>query len=323
VSFSTTIAAPHVRLTQVSLGGEDASMDRRHLEYFLAVADCGGFTNASYVLKIAQPSLSQAIKSLESELGVELFKRVPQGTRLTSAGENLIGPARQTLRDFAAAHAAVTRIRALEAGQLDIAALPGLVETRLVPALGQFHVEYPNITVRITNPRSADILGLVRSGEVDLAVALTARPTEELAVIHLPALQMLVALPPSSGHEPGSIVTASQLHEIGLMVGTTAKQVVIGRFADIDVTPRITVETDYRETLIPLVLAGFGACLLTEATAPDAAARGAVICRLDPGIASYEQPVIIHRRVNLSPAASAFVRVVADRAGQQGTPSPA
>ena len=101
-------------------------MDRRHLEYFLAVADYGGFTNAAHALRVAQPSLSQAIKGLESELGVELFRRIPQGTRLTSAGESLLGPARQTLRDFAAAQAAVRGIRTLESGRLDIASLPGL-----------------------------------------------------------------------------------------------------------------------------------------------------------------------------------------------------
>jgi LysR family transcriptional regulator, carnitine catabolism transcriptional activator len=290
------------------LAGERPSMDRRHLDYFLAVADYGGFTNASHVLRIAQPSLSQAIKSLEAELGVQLFDRLPQGTRLTSAGEALIGPARQTLRDFAAAHAAVTKVRQVEAGRLDIAALPGLAP--LAPLFGRFHIAYPDVTIRITDPRGADILGLVRSGEVDLALALTAKPTPELAVVELPGTRILVALPPGSSHEPGSVVTGSELEEIGLVEGTTSKQLVLAKLADIGVTPTITVETDHREALLPLVLQGCGACLVAESMADDAAARGAVLCRLDPEPAPHKQ-VLVHRRADVPPAASAFVSTVA------------
>jgi LysR family carnitine catabolism transcriptional activator len=291
-------------------------MDRRHLEYFLAVADCGGFTNASHVLRIAQPSLSQAIKNLESELGVELFRRLPQGTRLTSAGERLIGPARQTLRDFATVQAVVTGIRTLEVGQLEIAALPGLAEAPLAPLLGRFHAEYPNVAVRIRDPKSADILGLVRSGEVDLAVALIAPPPGELLALKLPPLPIFVAMPPGCGHDPGSPVTAAELQEIGLMVGTTAKHITMRILAEIDVTPRITVETDFREILIPLVLEGFGACLVTGAIADDAAARGAVICRLDPEPHSHEQ-VIVYRRGDPSPTVRTFIEAAADRSWQQ------
>ena len=80
-------------------------MDLRQLGYVVAVVDHGGFTRAAAAMHVAQPSLSQAIRSLEAELGVELFRRIPQGTRLTSAGESLLGPARQTLRNFAAAQA--------------------------------------------------------------------------------------------------------------------------------------------------------------------------------------------------------------------------
>jgi DNA-binding transcriptional LysR family regulator len=251
-----------------------------------------------------------------------LFRRIPQGTRLTSAGESLLGPARQTLRDFAAAQAAVTRIRTLESGRLDIASLPGLGDSVLPPLLGRFHTRYPNISLRITDPRSADILGLVRSGEVDVALALVAHPTDELAVVELPSMPIFVALPPGSGHEPGSVVTPSVLDELGLMVGATAKPLVLAILAEIGVTPRITVESDLRETLIPLVLHGFGACLVTGSVAQDAADRGAVICRLDPDLPHNKQ-VIVYRRSEASPATRAFVGIVADHQEQRGEALPA
>ena len=73
-------------------------MDQRRLEYFLAVVEEGGVTRAAGRLHVAQPSLSQALKTLEAELGLELFHRVGRRLRLSAAGEAFVGPARQVLR---------------------------------------------------------------------------------------------------------------------------------------------------------------------------------------------------------------------------------
>jgi LysR family carnitine catabolism transcriptional activator len=67
-------------------------VDRRALEYFLAVADHGSFRHAASAIHVAQPSISQAIQALERELGAQLFHRQQHGSRLTAAGEALVGP---------------------------------------------------------------------------------------------------------------------------------------------------------------------------------------------------------------------------------------
>ena len=71
-------------------------MDLRQLEYVIAVVDEGGFTRAARSVHVSQPALSQAVRSLERELGVELFNRSGRTVALTSAGEALLGPARTT-----------------------------------------------------------------------------------------------------------------------------------------------------------------------------------------------------------------------------------
>ncbi|MGW0846059.1 SUMF1/EgtB/PvdO family nonheme iron enzyme [Streptomyces sp. NPDC002787] len=78
-------------------------MERRQLEYFIAVVEHGGFTAAAMALHVAQPSLSHAIRSLERECGGRLFHRLPHGVALTAAGEALVRPARQVLRDLSTA----------------------------------------------------------------------------------------------------------------------------------------------------------------------------------------------------------------------------
>src|SRR5687768_1707185 len=101
-------------------------MDLRQLGYVVAVADEGGFTKAAERVGISQPSLSYAVKALENELGAVLFDRLGRTVRLTSAGEALLGPARQALRDAEVARAAVDAVRGLEAGWLDLVCLPTL-----------------------------------------------------------------------------------------------------------------------------------------------------------------------------------------------------
>src|SRR4030095_14457699 len=92
-------------------------MDLRQLGYVVAIAEEGGFTSAAERIGISQPSLSYAIKALENELGTLLFHRLGRTVRPTSAGEALLGPARQALRDAEVARAAVAAVNGLAAGR--------------------------------------------------------------------------------------------------------------------------------------------------------------------------------------------------------------
>src|SRR3989442_11805021 len=68
-------------------------MELRHFRYFVAVAEEHSFAHAARRLRVAQPALSKQIRDLEAELGVTLFKRLPRGVRLTSAGEAFLADA--------------------------------------------------------------------------------------------------------------------------------------------------------------------------------------------------------------------------------------
>ena len=74
-------------------------MNLRQLRYILAIADEGSFTRAAERLFVAQPSLSQQIKSLERELGGPLLERLPKGVRLTTAGKAFIPEARAAVAE--------------------------------------------------------------------------------------------------------------------------------------------------------------------------------------------------------------------------------
>ncbi|HEX6356335.1 LysR family transcriptional regulator [Actinophytocola sp.] len=85
-------------------------MDMRQLRYFLAIVDHGSVHRAAQELFVAQPSVSQALRSLERDLGTDLFHRTGRKLVLTPAGERLIDPAREVLRGVELARATVEAV---------------------------------------------------------------------------------------------------------------------------------------------------------------------------------------------------------------------
>jgi LysR family carnitine catabolism transcriptional activator len=284
-------------------------VDRRQLEYFLEVADHLSFTLASHALHIAQPSLSQAIKVFERELGVQLFHRLPQGVCLTTAGEALVGPARQALRDFDAAQAAVVNVADLTTGRLDIAAHPSVVISPLAEIVARFHARVPGVSLRVENADQGDLDSL-RTGDAELAMTVAPANGTDLTVIEFPPDEVLVALPPSSDRAQGSTLPAQELGRMNLIAITAGKELMTQILSDVGVTPRFSVEMVHRDGVIPFVVGGAGAALIPAGHALDARVRGAVVCRVDPPL--KRQVVLAHRRTGLTPAATVFVEVVRD-----------
>src|SRR5207342_881873 len=101
-------------------------MELHQLRYAVAVVDQGTFTAAAAACFVAQPSLSQAVRQLERELGAELFARIGRRVRLTAAGEAFVPAAREALRAVETVRAEVAAVSGLAAGHLDLVALPTL-----------------------------------------------------------------------------------------------------------------------------------------------------------------------------------------------------
>jgi LysR family transcriptional regulator, carnitine catabolism transcriptional activator len=286
-------------------------MDERRLRYFLAVVEDGGVTRAARRLHIAQPSLSQALRTLEHELGAELFHRVGRGLRLTAAGEALVGPARQALRTFDAARAAVGEVGELVAGTLQIAALATLAVDPLSALVGRFRREHPGVVVRVRAPESAAAVStLVRAGECELGLAHLPLPQQHLRTVELVEQELLFVLPPRS--RSGGALAPAALREVPLIVsppGTSTRMLLEQALQAVEVTPLIAVETDAREAIVPLVLAGAGAALLPATLAAEAARRGAVVRAARPRI--VRRIGLVQRDGPLSPAARAFSALAA------------
>jgi LysR family transcriptional regulator, carnitine catabolism transcriptional activator len=282
-------------------------MDLRRLRLFLAVVDHGGMTRAAEAEHVSQPSVSQAIQELEAELGTRLFHRVGRRVVLTPAGEALVGPARQVLRDVETGQAAVAAVAGLERGRLDLGTLPTLAIDPVAPLIGAFRVAHPGVTIALADPADTVALDdLVASGACEIGVAVAAPTTANFETHALGTQDLLAVLPP--GTPAARNLTIAALARFPLVTapaGTATRSQLEEAFAASGVTPDIAVVASQREAILPLVLAGAGATLYPRALAEQAARLGATVAPLRPHLT--RTVFLFHRAGPLSPAAAAFL----------------
>jgi DNA-binding transcriptional LysR family regulator len=120
---------------------------------------------------------------------------------------------------------------------------------------------------------------------------------------------VVAVLPPGSRRPRGALPVGrlAELPLVTLLRGTSSRHLLDDAFAAAGVTPAIAVETDQREALVPLVLAGAGATIVPRVMADTARRLGAVVAPLDPPIT--RALALVHRAAPLSPAAAAFVAI--------------
>lgn len=283
-------------------------MDLRQLQYAVAVADHGGFTRAAATQHVSQPSLSHGIRTLEAQLGVELFFRLGRTVAPTPAGELIIDAARRVLRDMADLDAVAAAAAGAEVGRLDLVTLPTLAVDPMADLIGRFRTAHPHVSVRVAEPEDAETLAsVVSSGRAEVGLTDITTGGQGLTRIHL-FRQELLAVGPPEGADDGEPITPKQLAALPLVAtptGTSTRRLLDSVLARSGLPPNIAVELSHREAILPLVLAGAGASLLPAPLARRAGAQGATVRPLVPPVT--RRIGLQHRSGPLSPAATAFV----------------
>lgn len=287
-------------------------MNPRHLRYFVAVVDHHGVGRAASALRIAQPSLSQAIRQLEQELNTPLFERVGRNLVLSEAGRALLGPARQVLQDLAAATESVAAVSGLATGSVRIVALPSLCLDPVPAAIAVFRKHHPRLTVAADVVfESGDVVDAVRTAQADVGLAIDVRESGALECRDIGEIEISLAFPPGlpvPSKRRISLEAFRGLPFIAGVPGTRTRAVLDkARYAGIEV--HVVAEILNRDMVVPLVLQGVGCALVAPPYAEAARQGGATIIGLDPPVTYPVQ--LLHRSGPLAPATGAFLRTIA------------
>ncbi len=148
-------------------------MDLRQLRYFVAIIQCGSITRASLQLNVAQPALSLHIRNMETDLGVSLLFRTPQGVHPTEAGTVLLRNAQLILGQFEQAYAEIRGSTADPAGEVRLGLPSSISQILGVPLILAARERFPRIKLRVAEAMSGYVLDWLRLGRVDLGLLYT------------------------------------------------------------------------------------------------------------------------------------------------------
>ncbi|MEV0073172.1 MULTISPECIES: LysR family transcriptional regulator [unclassified Amycolatopsis] len=283
-------------------------MERRQLEYFVAIVEHGGFTHAARALRVAQPSLSRAIAKLEHELGVALFHRVGRNAVLSSAGEFMADRARLVLRDLDALRAAARAVGDGLAGRVDVAATSSSALEPVISIIADLRERHPGVLVSTSSALSAaEVVAMVLQGRCEAGVCGSAeRPTGPgLVAHHLRDEEFLLVAPPGSGvSDP---VEWSDLRGMRFVVTkpATAVRALFDRIAATVPDVSIAAEVGDRSVVLPMVLRGIGAGLMPDGWTDLARRAGAEVVRFSP--AERLPQWLVHRSGPITAATQAFL----------------
>lgn len=145
-------------------------MELRQLRYFTKAAETLNFSEAAKILNIAQSSLSQQIKQLEDELGIQLFIRNSHSIRLTEAGEVMLPFALRTIHEAEACEDRIHDLRKLLTGTLNIGVTHSFSPI-LTESVISFMKMYPGIKLNIIYKQMNELMDLLAKREIDFVLA--------------------------------------------------------------------------------------------------------------------------------------------------------
>ena len=252
----------------------------KHPEYFVSIVENKSLTRAAEKLYVSQPYLSQYLKRLEQNLGVELFDHSTSPLRLTYIGEQYYHYVIQILQLSDQVRKEFVDAQNNESGRLRLGTALWRGSCLLPDVYPSFHKKYPKIQLELLEAKSSDLENALLTDKIDLAI-MNLNPTfpyHKLACEILFEEQILLAVPSKSVYKQELLKNATYSHpfpcvpkellsQIPLILtkpGQSFTQVINFALAKNNITPNILLETANLTTSINLAATGFACTFVPE-----------------------------------------------------------
>ena len=289
-------------------------MDLRRLEIFAKVAELGSFSRAAEALSLTQPTVSEHVRALEDELGVQLLDRLGRGAAPTRVGQLLLGYAQRMLTLSREARQAIDQFQGRLSGELIVggSTIPG--EYVLPMLIGQFKAKQADISIVLLIGDSRQVSEWVEEGRVELAIV-GARPAQRiLDARELMSDELVVVVPAEHTWARRDTVSLADVQAEPMVVRErgSGSRAALERALDGAGTSlaafRIVAEMGSTQAVKQAVRAGLGISLISKRAVEDECRAGLVVClkiaRVDVRRAFY---LLTHRDRTRSPLGLAFL----------------
>ena len=285
-------------------------MELRHLRYLVAVAEELHFGRAAIRLNISQPPLSQQIRQLEEELGVQLFERTKREVRLTEAGKRLVNEAHQVLGRIDHFSKVASQAGGGEIGHLSVGVTGG-VNPILVETLRLLGKKYPGVHIELQYMSTGLQIEALREGRIDIGFLNLPVQEPTLVVEAVTVEPLWVALPknhPLTRHRrvPLSALAGEHIILFPRRVTPGLHDTITGMCREAGFTLNVVHEVDSIVGGLTLVSADLGIAFTTPSVQrlwPDIAFRALQTS------ATVEQAVVYNREAR-PPALETFLHTV-------------
>jgi len=284
-------------------------MELRHLRYFVALAQELSFTRAAERLHVSQPPLSQQIRSLEEELGTQLFARTSRRVELTAAGEVFLGHAGAILERVEQAASQARAIGAGTSGHLEIGLSGSLLLGPLPRLIASYRRTFPGVAVALHEMTPAAQLAALRERRIDLSFSRTAVNDELFAAELAWSDPVVVALP--RGHRLARrrhLELADLRDELFVMLRIDSSgfaRYLHACCVEAGFAPRASQQVVESQAIPSLVAAGLGVALVPASV--QRVHRRGIEYRPFARNAPRADVYILQRKDNASPVVRAFI----------------
>ncbi len=292
-------------------------MDIRRLEIFAKVAELGSFSRAAEALFLTQPTISEHVRALEDELGVQLLDRLGRGATPTRAGQLLLGYARRMLALSREAHQALERFQGRMSGELVVggSTIPG--EYVLPALIGQFKAKYPDISISLLIGDSRQVSEWLEEGRVEVGVVGASPSSRALEAKELMADELVAVVPSTHPWAARRVATLADLQKEPMVVrerGSGSREALEHALhaAGISLgTLRVVGEMGSTQAVKQAVRAGVGIAVISKRAVEDECRAGLLACvKLKDLRVARAFHLVTNRDRTRSPLAQAFVEFV-------------
>jgi DNA-binding transcriptional LysR family regulator len=301
-----------------------AGMELRHLRTISAVARHGSFSRAAEELHLAQSAVSQQVRRLERELGVEVFRRSSRSVELTAEGEVILDYAGRVLREVDGLHSELGELTGLVRGEVRIGGMYPTGPYDLAGMLAEFRARHPGVAINMVEDTQDDLLARLRADELDCAFTAVEPDTlgDEYAATLIWEEEFVVALPPAHPLAARDHVTFEQLAGEDLIAyreNSALRRRLERTMADQGLAPRNAFICTEMAAVRALVSKGLGLAVIPRSVAEQ---EGPPIALRPIGPEPFTWPVaLVWRAARRQPAAAkAFLKVALELA--DGTARP-
>ena len=290
-------------------------MDLRQLKYFVQITESGNFSRAAEMLRIAQPSLSQQVKNLEEELGVELFLRHARGVTPTEMGQQLYDHARRILEEVERVRDVVRSQSDNPSGRVAVGLPTSACRGLSIPLLTAMAERQPRITLRVVEAMTGYLDEFLQMGRLDVALLYDRRAFENVAWTEMMVEELMLFVPPGHPLAAGDGVTLRAVfeHPIVLPGAPNVLRTVIEQFAARHDIKAVAMDCDSLPAIAQLVQQGRALAVMPHFAFIDEMRRGEMVAVpiLDP-TPSWRLSVVVSPRTMNPRGSDAVAKVMAD-----------